>query len=171
MFRNPFTFSQTANASFSSQTADAALSLPQILHRHLNQVLPGTHHTLVSKVWYDGTNPDRTLEHAQTWTRQLRLTTESPVRLTYANVRECRAVLFQHMGPGFWFEVLTDRSDTVLRVRISLHRNVTATPEAYNAFLARAAEEDRQAKALARAPAWNAFVGPSVFEEAGEGFQ
>jgi len=128
---------------------------------------------LFSIIWYQGTHR-RTLIAAQAWSRFLSVRNDERIDLTPALLHEIQQNLFQRFGPGFWFHVVVDRADDhVLRITVRLNRAVTATQEAYDAFIENAEAEDRQSKALARAPDWNAFSGPQVagHDEPDEGFQ
>jgi hypothetical protein len=128
---------------------------------------------VVSGIWYNASRR-RELGAAQRWNRLFQVRSDDQFILTPELRQGIQQLLFQQFGPGFWFGIVIDRADNhVIRITVRLNRAVTATQEAYDQFIENAEAQDRQSKALARAPDWNAFSGPQIaaLNEAGEGFQ
>ena len=139
-------------------------TLALLLEQHLASPAPvnGRPFSLGDFTWYKITNPEMSLEIARGTSRVLLIQTPNQVVTHPELLTACTAVLFRVFGHGFEYFMGPDRrNNTVLRVCIRLHPDVTANEEVYAAFIQRAVEADQQAKALAAAPRWNGWSGPS----------
>jgi hypothetical protein len=107
-----------------------------------------------------------TLSQARKWVQVFNVPLpESRDALTPNDRKDVQVAVRAMMGLDFKCRPMIDRDNaTVLRIEVRLHRQVTQSQVKLDAFFERAKAQAMQAKALAKAPAWNAFAGPVIAE-------
>lgn len=151
----------TGRRGFPSPTPAEQSPLHQLLGDHLRSIPNGCNYTVIQTGWYILTDPRMTRLHAMNAGHEILIPTIHQVVINPEVLAACRAVVFELLGLGFRCFIGPDRrNNTVLRVFIRLHPNVTANEEVYRAFIQRVVVADKQAKKLAAAPRWDGWSGP-----------